>query len=191
MPEKTYQGRPIRKHSLAIRGASGDALNGALKVDPQDFTPGESAYVVLEIVPTTVKHDPMDDGDAWDLVQVTKAKRGAILSEADALVFLDAVSIRLEEIRVEETGQNAIGTVALEADHVAGLHRRKRNGCPICHPDVAPAGDEDVVTAPAGSDEAQAQRDELESRRVARAEKATKATTRKRAPRARKSTTKK
>lgn len=203
MPETAYQGRPIRKHSLAVRGASGDALNGALKVDPQDFTPGESAYIVLEIIPGAVRHDPMDDGDAWDLVQISKAKRGAMITEAEAAPFLDAVSVKLEELRVEESGQSRIGDLSLQADHEAGLHRRKRVGCSMCHPANAITGaDEgdnagDVVTAPAGSDQAAAQRDELASKRAAKAEKKPRtraprkprATTTKRAPR--KSTTKK
>lgn len=202
MPEDTYQGKPIRKHSLAVRGASGDAMNGALKVDPTDFETGEPAYVVLEIVPGPVKHDPMDDGEAWELVQVTKATRAAMMTAEQALPFLDSVTTRLEDLRVKESGQERLGDLTLQADHEAGLHKRKRRGCPECYPTAVEShgGLEDDGDDVLGDsiDQTVARADELEQKRQTRAEAAktrtpakTKTPAKKRAPRARKATTKK
>lgn len=198
MPDKTYQGLPIRKHSLAIRGASGDVLSGALKVDPTDFALGTKQYVVLEIDPKGDQHRPMDDGEAWELMTVTKALRGALIPESEALAWLDSVSVRLEELRVEESGQERMGDLALQADHEAGLHKRKRRGCPECYPLERPNADDDRVNGAEGVDQAVARADELEQKRQTRAEAAktrapakAKRPARKRAPRARKSTTKK
>lgn len=134
MPETEYEGLPIRKHSMAVRGASGDALSGVLKVKPYDFKPGVPVYVLVEAMPTGVRHDPMDDGDAWDLVQITKVQRGTLVDGDLAVPLLDEVTIALEDLRVEQTGQAGMGngSLAVEADHNNGLHKRRRRNCELC-----------------------------------------------------------
>jgi hypothetical protein len=156
MPEVEYEGLPIRKNSLAVRGASGDALSGVLKVRPQDFTPGVPVYVLMEVMPGPVRHDPMDDGEAWEHIQITKAQRGTIIAADVALPHLDEVTVALEDLRVQETGQDRLDLdTRMEDDHVAGLHKRKRNGCPLCHP-----------TTIAESTRADAANDELAAKRA-------------------------
>lgn len=152
-----HKGLPVRKHSAAVRGASGDALNGALKVAPQDFVQGVPAYMILEVDPNGETFKPMDDNEAWEEIQIVRVKRGAFVDAATALPFLDDVSSQLEDLRVSETGQEQLGdqVLTLEADHVAGLHRRARNGCPLCHPKT---------------DEDHARADELAAKRAERAE---------------------
>lgn len=135
MPEESYEGLPIRKHSLAVRGASADALSGVLKVKPQEFKPGVPVYVLMECMPGSVRHDSMDDGEAWEHVQITKAVRGTIIDSAVALPYLDEVSVALEDLRVEMTGQERLEIdTKMEDDHQAGLHKRKRTLCPLCNP---------------------------------------------------------
>lgn len=145
MPETEYQGLPIRKHSLAVRGAGGDALSGVLRVKPQDFHAGVPIFVLLEVMPGPVRFDPMDEGDAWDQVQITKVARGTIVDEATAKPLLDEVTVALEDLRVQETGQERL-SLSSEIDrqvseHERGLHKRKGKGCPMCHP----VSDEDVA----------------------------------------------
>lgn len=146
-----HKGLPVRKHSAAVRGASGDALNGALKVAPQDFEPGVKAYMVLEVDPNGETFKPMDDGEAWEEIQIVKVVRGAFINPKDALPYLDDVSVALADLKAKESGQDGIGTLAMEADHEAGLHRRKRTGCPLCSP---------------SSDEAVARADEVAAKRA-------------------------
>lgn len=146
MPETEYDGRPIRKHSLAVRGASGDALSGVLKVRPRDFPQGIPQYVLLEVMPGPVRFDPMDDGDAWELVNVTKVQRGTIIDEAIAKPLLDEVTVELEKLRVEETGQGRMidESDPMVAAHVAGKHNKNhRKGCRLCNP----ISDEEIARA--------------------------------------------
>lgn len=132
-PTTEYKGLPIRKYSAAVRGASGDALNGALKVAPQDFRTGDRAFLLLEVTPNGDQHKPMDDGEAWEHVEVVKVVRGAFLDQKDALPHLDEVSTKLEDMRIEETGQERLSEKAkLEADHLGGLHKRARKACELC-----------------------------------------------------------
>lgn len=152
MPEVEYEGLPIRKNSLAVRGASGDALSGVLKVRPRDFPPGMPQYVLLEVLPGPVRFDPMDDGEAWERVQIVKAQRGTIIEAAVAVPLLDEITVALEDLRVQETGQERL---ALEdkqeksrVEHRAGLHKRARQGCPLCHPLTdADVAEQDEVAA--------------------------------------------
>lgn len=141
-----HKGLPVRKHSAAVRGASGDALNGALKVTPQDFTQGEPAYMVLEVMPDGENYKPMDDGEAWEEIEVVKVKRGSFIPAKDALPYLDDVSRKLEELRVKETGQERLELTDGQAEgmtleHSQGLHKRRRRACPVCFP----LSDEDVA----------------------------------------------
>lgn len=133
MPSHEYEGRPVRKHSVAVRGASGDALNGSLKVEPRDFHPGQLAYVLLEVDPTDVNHKVMDEGDAWERVQVTKVMRGRFVDDALAKPLLDDISVALEDLRVAETGQERLALdTKMHDDHAAGLHKHRRKECPLC-----------------------------------------------------------
>lgn len=191
-----YEGLPVRKHSVAVRGASGDALNGSLKVEPRDFHPGERAFMVLEVVPADVNHKPMDEGEAWERVQVVKVGRGCFVDAKTALPHLDAISVALEDLRVKETGQERLELeTKLADDHRAGLHKRPREDCPDCQ-----------NADPLGVDEAAAHEDELAARRAEQEEghgdpdnplpqkrtrRSRAAGAAKRAPRARKATTKK
>lgn len=145
MPEAEYQGLPIRKHSLAVRGASGDALSGVLKVKPQDFHAGVPIYVLMEVMPGAVRFDPMDEGDAWDQVQITKVARGTIIDEATAKPFLDEVTVALEDLRVRETGQERLplDDNPMVAEHEVGMHKRNRKACPLCNPTT----DEEIARA--------------------------------------------
>lgn len=134
-----HKGLPVRKHSAAVRGASGDALNGALKVTPQDFIQGVPYYMVLEVMPDGENYKPMDDGEAWEEIEVVKVKRGSFIPAKDALPYLDDVSRKLEDLRVAETGQARLEldpgkAEGLTLEHEQGLHKRKRQACPICHP---------------------------------------------------------
>jgi len=159
MPNESYEGLPVRKHSVAVRGASGDALNGALKVEPRDFHPGERAFMVLEVVPADVNHKPMDEGDAWERVQIVKVVRGCFTDAKAALPHLDAVTVALEDLRVKETGQERLDLeTKMTDDHRAGIHKRPRKECPDCQ-----------AADPLGvhGDEAEAKRDELAARREA------------------------
>lgn len=152
MPETEYQGLPIRKHSLAIRGAGGDALSGVLKVKPQDFHVGTPVYILVEAMPGPVHHAPMNEGDAWELVQITKAVRGTIIDAKTALPFLDETTIALEDLRIAETGQGRLDLdTKMTDDHLAGLHKRRRKACPLCQET---------------SDEAVAHADELAAKRA-------------------------
>lgn len=150
MPSPEYEGRPVRKHSVTVRGASGDALNGSLKVAPRDFHPGQLAYVLLEVNPTDVNHKVMDEGDAWERVQVTKTLRGRFVDEALALPLLDEIDVALEDLRVEETGQERLNLeTKLADDHRAGLHKRAREACELCQAadPLGVHGDEDAAKA--------------------------------------------
>lgn len=156
-----YEGLPIRKHSLAIRGASGDALSGVLKVKPQDFTPGVPVYVLLEAIPTGARFDEMDDGEAWELVNITKAQRSTIVTPAVALPYLNETAVALEDLRVKETGQERLEvTTRMSDDHWAGLHKNRRKKCDLCYP---PDGSDPQPVGPA----AKAVVDELAARRDA------------------------
>lgn len=145
MPEAEYEGLPIRKHSLAVRGASGDALSGVLKVKPQDFRPATPVYVLMEVMPGPVRFDPMDDGDAWEHVQITKAQRGTIIDAATALPYLDEVTVALEDLRVKETGQDRLPLMddPMVAEHEVGMHKRSRKACRLCNPTT----DEEIALA--------------------------------------------
>jgi ribosome modulation factor len=166
MPNTSYEGLPVRKHSVAVRGASGDALNGSLKVEPRDFHPGERAFMVLEVVPADVNHKPMNDGDAWDRVQIVKVARGCFVDGKIALPHLDAVTVALEDLRVEQTGQERLDLeTKMEDDHRAGLHKRFREKCPLCQ--AAKNADPLGVGRNGVSDQAVAKRDELAARREA------------------------
>lgn len=150
MPSPEYEGRPVRKHSVAVRGASGDALNGSLKVAPRDFHPGQLAYVLLEVNPTDVNHKVMDEGDAWERVQVTKTLRGRFIDEDLALPLLDEIDVALEDLRIEETGQARLSEAAkIQADHLAGAHKRPRKECDLCQSadPLGVHGDEDAAKA--------------------------------------------
>lgn len=150
MPSAEYEGLPVRKHSVAVRGASGDALNGSLKVEPREFHPGERAFMVLEVVPADVNHKPMHEGEAWERVQVVKVGRGCFVDETIALPHLDAVSVAIEQLRVEETGQERLDLeTKLADDHRAGLHKRPRKECELCQTadPLGVHGDEDAAKA--------------------------------------------
>lgn len=135
MPQTEYEGRPVRKHTLAVRGVNGDAMSGVLKVKPQEFTPGVPFYVLTECMPNGDRHDPMEDGDAWELVHIGKAQRGTIVDASFALPHLDELTVALEDLRVAETGQDQLTErAAREAEHMGGQHKRARKECPICHP---------------------------------------------------------
>lgn len=154
-----YEGLPVRKHSVAVRGASGDALNGSLKVEPREFHPGERAFMVLEVVPADVNHKPMHEGEAWERVQVVKVGRGCFVDGTVALPHLDAISVALEDMRIAESGQERLEIETRMADdHAAGLHKKPKKDCPSCQ-----------AADPLGvhSDEAIARADELAAKRAA------------------------
>lgn len=157
MANVEHKGLPVRKHSAALRGVSADAMNGALKIDPQEFKPGQRVYMVVEVEPNGDKYDPMDEGEAWEHVEILKVLRGAFCPGADALKHLDRVTRELEDLRVAETGQERLGledgaAAKLVSEHERGLHKRKRKNCVLCNA----ASDEDIAHA-----------DELAARREA------------------------
>lgn len=145
-----YEGLPVRRFSAAVRGASGDALNGALKVAPRTFHPGERAFLLLEVKPDGVNYVPDEDDDlgpGWTRMQVLRVQRGAFVDDETALPILDAVTTALEDKRVEETGQERIfGALPIEIEHLQGQHKRPRKACPHCTGD---ATDEEVARAEA------------------------------------------
>lgn len=158
MPEfGTYEGRPVRKSSIKIKGL-GDGLSDALAIEPRDFQPGDIAYVVLEVVAGDKNHKYMQDADSWNLIQVTTAQRGAFIDAAVAKPILDGVTVAVEEMREEETGQSRLGARDERiTEHKNGLHKKKRAGCPICHPltdeDYALVDEYDSVGAQHGDGE--------------------------------------
>lgn len=183
----TYEGRPIRKCSITIKG-TGDGLSDALTIDPLSLEPGERAFVLLEVEGTDQNHKYLKEADAWNRVQVTKAIRGAVVTEDIAVPLLDNVAVAVEELRVAEGGDVELGLEGEKAagrieEHARGLHKRKRKDCPACQ----------------GSDEAIARVDEVAARREAHGDGEGDAehptpparTRRSRATRARKSTKKK
>lgn len=151
----TYQGRPIRKCSLTVKGL-GDGLSDALTIEGGlTLEPGESAFLLVEVEGTDQNHKYMKDGDAWNQNQVTQAVRGAIVVESVAKPLLDDVAIAAEAIRVAEGGDIEMDLEGEHAhgrleEHARGLHKRKRKDCPAC----------------AGSDEAIAKVDELAAKRA-------------------------
>lgn len=155
-----YEGLPVRRNSAAIRGASGDALNGALKVAPRAFHPGDTAFIVLEVAADGVNFKPIegDDDPAWERMQVLKVQRGAFVDPEVAVPLLDAVTIALEDRTVEETGQERIfGALPIEIEHLQGRHKQRRKACPHC---TGEATDEDVARAEAALVQLEAERDE-------------------------------
>lgn len=110
---------------------------------PQDFHAGIPIYVLMEVMPGPVRFDPMDDGEAWDQVQITKVERGTIIDEATAKPYLDEVAVALEDLRVQETGQERLplDDDPMIAEHEVGMHKRKRKECRMCNPQT----DEDVA----------------------------------------------
>lgn len=155
---ETYEGLTVRRHSAAIRGASGDALNGALKVAPRTFHPGDRAFVLLEVAAAGVNFNPIegDDDPAWERMQVLKVQRGAFVEEEFAIPLLDAVTIALEDKTVEETGQERIfGALPIEIEHLQNRHKKPRKACPHCS---GTATDEEVARAEAALVQIEAER---------------------------------
>lgn len=158
---ETYEGLPVRRFSAAVRGASGDALNGALKVSPRTFHPDERAFLLLEVKPAGVNYVPDDDDDlgpGWTRMQVLKVQRGAFVDDETATPLLDAVTIALEDHTVEETGQERIfGALPIEIEHLQGRHKKPRRACPHC---TGAATDEEVARAEAALVQIEAERGE-------------------------------
>lgn len=143
----TYDGRPVRKSSLTIRG-TGDGLSDALSIEPQTFSPLDTAYVVLEVEMSDVDHKYMKDADAWNRVQVCKAVRGAFIEQSIAQPILDNIAVAFAELKDEESGAQTLGLEGEKAagrltEHEQGLHRRKRRDCPLCFP----SSDEEIARA--------------------------------------------
>lgn len=150
MSEERYEGLEVRRHSAAVRGASGDALNGALKVSPQTFGPDEVAYILLEVKPAGVNFKPIEGDDglpAWERMQVLRVQRGAFVDPEVSVPLLDAVTIALEDKSVEETGQERMfGALPIEIEHLQGTHKKPRKACPMCSGE---ASDESIAVAEA------------------------------------------
>lgn len=132
----TYDKRPVRQSSLKITG-TGDGLSDALAIEPQDWHPKDTAFIVLEIEMGDVNYKYVEKGDCWNRVQGSKAIRGAFISSELAVPLLDDVKVAFEEQRQAEGGD-----VELDLDgevgpgrmieHERGLHKRKRKDCPAC-----------------------------------------------------------
>lgn len=134
-----YEGKPIRRMAIEVRNTSG-GLNAAMRVDPKRIHPGETRFVVYEVQFDKFRFDPMDDGDAWTLVPIGIASTAAFLDESDVKEALERSRQAEIELADEKANRKQLDpgpdgvAMKLSTDHAAGLHKRRRKGCPDCYP---------------------------------------------------------
>lgn len=131
-----FDNKPVRRTSLIIRG-TGDGLSKAMRTEPQLIHAGEKRYVLMEIIGDKIRHDLMDDGDAWDRVHMTVAQTCALVDEEFARDAIDAQAEKNLKLEEEAKGlvQLSPGAARL-VEHDQGLHKRRRKDCPGCYPDL-------------------------------------------------------
>lgn len=163
-----FDGRQVMKSTIAITNA-GDGLSDAMKVDPQEWHHGDTAYVLLECEVAKVRHDPFDTKDLMGpLVRVHVFKAGTativsgdVLELAKAQLAEQAERIKLAKEQEEGVQRLSFGDdeAALALKHAEGDHTdRTVEGCPVCAEQVkqavADAGDALVAPEDDEDDEA-------------------------------------
>lgn len=138
-----FEGKPIRKTGIEIRN-TGHGLSTALKIDPVVVHSGEKAYVVLEIVGEKHRFDPMDDGDAWERVNLTKAEVATVVDKELVMELIEAQRAKnlaaaeeakgIQQIDADGTAGtlNVLTPERLREQHELGDHKRARKDCELC-----------------------------------------------------------
>lgn len=150
-----YRGRDVVRTSIKITNA-GDGLSSAMRIDPVEYDPETTVYVVLECTVAKHAHMPIPDTGTYELEQSFRAGAATIV-DAD----LVRAHIEQQQARIQAAKDNAIGKVNLEGEpgwlsdstgtppteegdeddeqvvmrrhHMAGRHADElMDGCPIC-----------------------------------------------------------
>ena len=162
-----FDGRQVMKSTIAITNA-GDGLSDAMKVDPQEWHHGDTAYVLLECEVAKVRHDPFDTKDLMGpLVRVHVFKAGTativsgdVLELAKQQLAEQAERIKLAKEQEEGVQRLSFGDdeAALALAHANGDHDRTVEGCPVCAEQVkqAVADTGDALVAPDGDEDDEA-----------------------------------
>lgn len=149
----SFDGHSVRGTTIRITN-TGDGLSKALKIDPQLLQMGDRIFVVVEAVVGPITFDPIDD-DSDDVIRKHSASAQAVTLVDESLVreVLDAQIERIEAAREAESGQTRLN-LSNDPDeppeegfvlaHVAGDHKRKKRGCPLCYPTAHGDGEGDA-----------------------------------------------
>lgn len=142
-----FEGKPIRQTRIEIRD-TGHGLSTALKIDPVVVHSGSKAFVVMEIVGEKHRFDPMDEGDAWCRVNLTKAETCTVVDEELVIELIEKqreknIALEIQEAEEKER-EKGVSRLDLEPPdpveaHNRGDHKRKRKDCPECQAEVAEA----------------------------------------------------
>lgn len=148
-----FDGRTVRSTTMRVTNA-GDGLSKALQTAPQLLHFGDRVFIVMEAVVGPIGFDPIDDDPEGCIrKQSVAARTVTLVGEKLVRQVLDAQADANEKLQ-QMAGQMKLTPEAkTEADHLAGMHKRKRAACSLCHPEP--------------TDEEIAHRDELAARRAA------------------------
>lgn len=142
-----HEGKPVRRTSLEVRNLAG-GLHKATKTDPAVIDVGERAFVLAEVIGGGHTFQPMDDGDAWERVNITSADTVTIVDEELVRELIEKqreknIALELAE-KEERDREKGVGRLDLEPPdpveaHNRGDHKRKRKDCPECQAEVEEA----------------------------------------------------
>ncbi len=145
-----FDGRQVRGTTIKITSA-GDGLSKALRTAPTLLHFGDKVFIVMEAIVGPITHDPIEDDPEGCLrKQSVAAQTVTLVSEKLVRQVLDAQQEANEKLEQVDGQLRLSADAKLEADHLAGLHKRRRPKCSLCQP----------------SDEEVARADELAARRA-------------------------
>lgn len=135
MVKQTLGVEDVVGSTFALPGVSG-GLNEGLKIEHQEFQPGDRVYVVIEAVVVDVGFKAVDRSDPTGPKKrhhVAVAEGSFFANKADVGALVEANKARLTVARDEERNQMTLQTneqMALE--HKAGKHKRLKKDCAEC-----------------------------------------------------------
>ncbi len=142
-----FEGLPVVQVGIEIPGAAG-GLREAVKIEPQEFTHGQTVHVALECVVSKVRHEPIDKDDPSG-----PQRRVHVFAVAGATIVEESVvgqQIADQRERIKRATEEASGILRLHTgDELEDGHRRGQHatglvsGCPECEAEADAMAEED------------------------------------------------
>lgn len=134
-----FEGEPTLQAGIEIPGAAG-GLREAMKIEPQEFHPDETLYVVLECQVEKVRHEPIKSDEVrlgWRRVHILKAERATFVDADVVEQHLADAADRIQRAKDAASGQGRLDDELLEAEmralHAEGQHDAQPDArCPTC-----------------------------------------------------------
>lgn len=126
-----HEGKPVRRTSIEVRNLAG-GLRKAAKTNPAVIGYDEKAYIVAEVVGTKHAFNPMDDGDAWERVNICNAETVTVVDRDLVIKLIEEQRDRNLKLEEEEKNIQQIPDVDRAEEHRAGQHKRPRKDCELC-----------------------------------------------------------